>query len=280
MGDITRILRSEDQPMNLKVRGLLRVLLVEDSEAWRRWLHRELGKLQQLQIVGEGTDGIEAVKKTHELKPDLILLDIGLPNLDGIEAAIRIVHSTPDSKIVFFTMQDDPDIVRLALSIGAQGYVLKRDAITDLSAAVAAVLRGQRFVSRRLEVASESLLFALGNRSGVRNSMNIAHASLDVSLASSREALLRQAGYTVTTFRSAAELRDSCKQQSFGLLVVGHSLEYSARVEMWSVFRSVNPGSPILQLLLPYETSGGAEYTLDPYRPEELLRLVQDIVSA
>src|SRR5262245_12205759 len=73
----------------------VKVLIVDDHEPWRRWVYRELGKQQQLQIVGEASDGLEAVRKAHELKPDLILLDIGLPNLNGLEAASQITQSTP-----------------------------------------------------------------------------------------------------------------------------------------------------------------------------------------
>jgi DNA-binding NarL/FixJ family response regulator len=117
-------------------------------------VYLELASQQNLQVVGEASDGLEAVSKAFELKPDIILLDVGLPNLNGLEAASRIAQSTPDSRIVFLTTLKDLDIVKHALSNGAKGYVLKGDAKTELLAAIAVVLQGQHFVSRRLAIES------------------------------------------------------------------------------------------------------------------------------
>jgi DNA-binding NarL/FixJ family response regulator len=128
----------------------VRILIVDDHEAWRRWVYSELRRQQHLQVVGEAADGLEAIRKAYELKPDIILLDINLPNLNGLEAATRIAQSTPDSKIIFLSTQSDPDLVRQALSTGATGYVFKADAKTELLAAIAAVIQGRGFVSRRL----------------------------------------------------------------------------------------------------------------------------------
>ena len=132
----------------------LRVLIADDYEPWRRWVCSELRRQPQLQVVGEALDGLEAVKKAHELKPDIILLDIGLPNLQGLDAAHRIAQSTPNTKIVFLTAQNDLDFVKQALVNGASGYVLKVDAKTELLAAIGAVIQGRRFVSRRLAMKS------------------------------------------------------------------------------------------------------------------------------
>jgi DNA-binding NarL/FixJ family response regulator len=104
-----------------------------------------------LEIVGEATDGLEAVQKAQELNPDLVLLDIGLPNLKGIEAAHRIGELVPKAKILFVTQNDDADVVKAALNNGAHGYIWKVDAGPELLAGIEAVLRGQRFVSRRLK---------------------------------------------------------------------------------------------------------------------------------
>jgi DNA-binding NarL/FixJ family response regulator len=109
-----------------------------------------LGKRPELQIIGEVTDGLEAVHRAEELHPDLILLDIGLPSLNGIEAAKRIGKLAPKSKIVFLSQESSQDIVQSALSLGAMGYVAKAKAGTDLLQAVKAAMEGKQFVSAGL----------------------------------------------------------------------------------------------------------------------------------
>jgi CheY-like chemotaxis protein len=103
-----------------------------------------------LQIVGEVSDGLEAVQKAEELQPDLILLDLGLPSLNGIEAARRIRNLSPKSKILFVSQESAADVVREALSVGARGYVVKAHAGSELLAAVDAIRHGKRFISSSL----------------------------------------------------------------------------------------------------------------------------------
>jgi DNA-binding NarL/FixJ family response regulator len=128
-------------------RSLVRVLVVDDFAAFRRFVSSELGKRPELQVVGEASDGLDAVQKAEDLQPDLIILDIGLPTLNGIEAAKRIHRVVPEARILFLTQNNDTDVVTAALSNGARGYVLKLDAGKQLLHAVEAVLQGDRFVS-------------------------------------------------------------------------------------------------------------------------------------
>jgi DNA-binding NarL/FixJ family response regulator len=102
------------------------------------------------QVVCEASDGSEAVQKAEELRPDLIVLDIGLPKLNGIEAARRIRDVSPNSKIVFLTMDNSRETEQAALSTGAQGFVHKARAQSELLPAIDAVLRGKQFFSRIL----------------------------------------------------------------------------------------------------------------------------------
>jgi DNA-binding NarL/FixJ family response regulator len=125
----------------------VRVLVVEDSEPFRRFICSTLRKRTELQIVGETSDGLEAVEKAEELQPDLILLDIGLPTLNGIEAARRIRKIAPQSKILFVSQESSADVVQEALALGALGYVVKAHAGSELLAAVGAVLEDRQFVS-------------------------------------------------------------------------------------------------------------------------------------
>jgi len=125
----------------------LSVLVVEDYEPFRRFICSTLGKRTELKVICEASDGLEAVQKAEELQPSLILLDIGLPTLNGIEAACRMSRLVPAARILFVSQNNDADVVTAALSNGAKGYVRKENAQTDLLPAVEAVLRGDRFVS-------------------------------------------------------------------------------------------------------------------------------------
>jgi DNA-binding NarL/FixJ family response regulator len=132
------------------MRKASRFLMVDDFEPFRRFLHLTLQSRPEFQIVGEASDGLQAVQKSEELQPDLVLLDIGLPRLNGIEAECRISRLVPAAKILFVSMSNDADIVTAALSNGAKGFVRKENAQTDLLAAIEAALRGERFVSKGL----------------------------------------------------------------------------------------------------------------------------------
>ena len=130
--------------------SIVKVLVVEDYEPFRRFVCSTLGKRPELQVIGETSDGLEAVQQAEALQPDLILLDVGLPSLSGIEAARRIRKLSPRSKILFVSQESSADVVREALRIGALGYVIKTHAGIDLLAAVDAVHQGVPFVSRGL----------------------------------------------------------------------------------------------------------------------------------
>jgi DNA-binding NarL/FixJ family response regulator len=126
------------------------ILLVDDYESWRRFVSSTLKHTPKLQIVGEVCDGLEAVQKAQELQPDLIVLDIGLPRLNGIEAARQIRKVAPESKVIFMTENNDPDIAAEGLGTGATGYIVKSDAGRELLGAIEAALQGKQFVSTRL----------------------------------------------------------------------------------------------------------------------------------
>jgi DNA-binding NarL/FixJ family response regulator len=132
------------------VKTPIRTLIVDDYAPFRRFERLALLAHDELQIVEEASDGDEAIQKAEELKPDLILLDISLPTLNGIEAARRIQQVSPNSKIIFVTENRSPDIAEEALSTGAGGYVVKSDGVSELLPAIKAVLEGKRYICARL----------------------------------------------------------------------------------------------------------------------------------
>src|SRR3954463_12062894 len=125
----------------------VRVLVAEGFAPFRQFVRSTLSQRSNLQIVGEVSDGEEAVQKAKELKPDLILLDVGLPTLNGIGAARQIRKFIPHVKIIFVTQESSAELAEEAFNSGGRGYVVKTRAGSDLLAAVDAILKGEQFVS-------------------------------------------------------------------------------------------------------------------------------------
>ena len=128
----------------------IRVLVVDDYAPFRDFVRTALQKLPELQIIDEASDGLEAAQKAQQLQPELILLDIGLPKLSGIEAARRIREDSPVPKILFVSEYRTWDIAKEALRSGGDGYVVKSNAANELLPAVQSVLQGKPFLSVRL----------------------------------------------------------------------------------------------------------------------------------
>jgi len=128
----------------------IRLVIVDDHEVARRGIRLVLSANPDLEIVGETADGEEAVEKARNLHPDIILLDISLPGISGIEAARRIREVSPDTRVVFVSQHDSIRTAKDALDTGASCYVVKSDAGRDLLAAIEAARAGRVFVSRTL----------------------------------------------------------------------------------------------------------------------------------
>jgi len=128
-----------------------RTLVVEDHKPFLEYICSTLRENADLEIVGKAENGSDAVESAAHFQPDLIFLDIGLPGLNGIEAARRIRSLAPAAKIIFLTQESAPEIVHEALDLGALGYVLKSRSHNDLESAIETVLLGNRFVSEGLD---------------------------------------------------------------------------------------------------------------------------------
>lgn len=122
-----------------------RILIADDHEVARRGIRALLKECPDLEICGEAVDGLEAVEKTFELKPDLVILDLSMPRLGGFSAAHQIMKSGLSTKILIYTTHSYPELERTARAVGFDGYVLKSNASHDLIRGVEAVLQGQKF---------------------------------------------------------------------------------------------------------------------------------------
>jgi DNA-binding NarL/FixJ family response regulator len=127
----------------------LRTLVVDDFEPWRRFVSSTLQPHLDVQTFFEASDGLEAVASAEASHPDIVLLDIGLPKLDGMKAAYRLRDVSPNSRILFLTQESFPEIAQAALDAGGSGYIVTSDA-GKLLAAVKALRDGKRYVSARL----------------------------------------------------------------------------------------------------------------------------------
>ena len=123
----------------------IRVLLADDHEPMLDRVERLLEK--EFEVVGTVRDGQAALEAVAELRPDVLILDISMPVLDGLQAALRLKQKKSKVRIVFLTVHEDPDFAREALATGALGYVAKPRLATDLSLAIKEVLAGRSFVS-------------------------------------------------------------------------------------------------------------------------------------
>jgi DNA-binding NarL/FixJ family response regulator len=141
----------------------VRALVVDDFEPFRRFVASVLQELPTVQVICEASDGLEAVQKAEELQPDLIVLDIGLPKLNGLEAARQIRQLSPNSKILFLSQESSADVMQEALGLGAFAYVVKSDAGSKLLTSVNAVLRGEKFVSGRFALRRNNAARSFGN---------------------------------------------------------------------------------------------------------------------
>ncbi len=130
--------------------GPVRIVVVDDFEPWRRCIVSIIEEDPTLQVIYEASDGPEAVRMCQELKPDLVILDVGLPKLGGLEVARQIRILSPDSKILFLSVISSQEVMREALRIGAAGYITKSDALRDLLPAVRAAVADEEFVSFRI----------------------------------------------------------------------------------------------------------------------------------
>ncbi len=127
--------------------GKVRILIADDHGIVRKGLRLQLEQREQFAVVGEASDGREAVRIAEELAPDVVIMDIAMPNLNGIDAAAQMVKRNPELKVIILSMHSDESYVTRALTAGVKGYLLKETADVDLDRAVQVVAQGKVFFS-------------------------------------------------------------------------------------------------------------------------------------
>jgi DNA-binding NarL/FixJ family response regulator len=216
----------------------VRVLVVEDYGPFRRFIVSTLQKRPELHILCEVSDGLEAVQKAQELQPDLIVLDIGLPTLNGIEAARRIRRLSPGSKVLFLSQESSVDAVQEALGLGTQGYVVKAHAGSELLPAVEAVLQGNQFVSSGLSghwFTDAQAPDRLGQERGLPSSAPRKGRSHEVHFYSDDSSLLL--GFTrfiesaLNAGNSAIVIATESHRKSLLQSLQAHGVDYAAAIE-------------------------------------------------
>ncbi len=141
----------------------IRVVLADDHTLVRAGIRGLLEGLQGVEVVGEAGDGTEAMRRAEELRPDIVLLDVGMPGLNGLEAAARIMAIDGAIRVVILSMHASEEYVLRALRAGCAGYLVKASAVTELEIAVRAVARGETYLS---PVVSRRVVEDYVNRSG------------------------------------------------------------------------------------------------------------------
>jgi two-component system, NarL family, response regulator NreC len=127
--------------------GKIRILIADDHGIVRKGLRLQLEQKEGFEVVGEASDGREAVRMAQELDPAVVIMDIAMPNLNGIDAAAQMVKQQPDLKVIILSMHSDESYLTRALTAGVKGYLLKETADLDLDRAVQAVAQGKVFFS-------------------------------------------------------------------------------------------------------------------------------------
>lgn len=126
--------------------GKIRVLIVDDHAILREGIRALLTLYSDIEVIGEASDGLEAINETRQLSPDIVLMDIAMPGLGGLEATLEIHKQSPNSRVVILTQHDDTEYIFPILKAGAAGYILKKAVGTELVAAIRAVHQGGSFL--------------------------------------------------------------------------------------------------------------------------------------
>ena len=221
---------------------MLRILIADDHELARRGIRSLLESHPGWDVCAEAKDGRDAVELATSLKPDLVLLDIGMPNLNGLEAARQILATSPNAAILILTMHDSDNVIREVLRAGARGFLLKSDAGRDLVAAVEALETQKTFFTPRV---SQMVLDGFLNREKKRSEIeDVANPSGDLLTAREREVIQllaegrtsKEVAVTLNLSVKTAETHRTNLMRKLGLHSVADLTRYAVRNGIVHVF--------------------------------------------
>ena len=221
---------------------MLRILIADDHEVARRGIRSLLESHPGWDVCAEAKDGRDAVEQATSTKPDLVLLDIGMPNLNGLEAARQILATNPNVAILILTMHDSDNVIREVLRAGARGFLLKSDAGRDLVAAVEALESQKTFFTPRV---SQMVLEGFLNREKKRSEIeDVANPSGDLLTAREREVIQllaegrtsKEVAVTLNLSVKTAETHRTNLMRKLGLHSVADLTRYAVRNGIVHVF--------------------------------------------
>ena len=217
----------------------LRILVADDHGLIRRGARAILNSRQGWRVIGEATNGREAVEKAIELKPDVAVVDIGMPEFDGVEVTRQIREAVPNTKVLVLTMHESDQMVRLALDAGARGYLLKSDLTDSLTKAVKAIAEGKRFLTTKVGemVLDEFLKTRIHDQQGYRGTRTTPREIEIIRLLAEGKVNKEIAGLLAISVRTVETHRSNIMFK-LGLHSVAELVHYAIRHGIAEVHRS------------------------------------------
>jgi DNA-binding NarL/FixJ family response regulator len=219
----------------------LRMLIADDHEIVRQGLRSLVESRPGWQVCGEAVDGWDAVQKARELKPDVIALDIGMPNLNGLEAAREILRENPKTKILFLTIYDTEQAVKTAVQMGAKGLILKSDAARELLVAVDAIQRNSTYFSSQTSQAILRPDLRGNRRSAEKDTLTRREKQVIQLLAEGKST--KEVASMLNLSVKTAETHRSNIMGKLGLHSVSELVLYAVRNSIVQPFGSTSPSS-------------------------------------
>ncbi len=218
----------------------LRILIADDHEIVRQGLRSLVESHIGWEVCGEAVDGWDSVHKTRELKPDVVALDIGMPNLNGLDAAREILNENPRAKILFLTIYDTEQAVKTAIQVGAKGLILKSDAAREMVTAVEAIQKNLTYFSSQTSLAVLRPDLRGHRRSAEKETLTKREKQVVQMLAEGKST--KEVASLLDLSVKTAETHRSNIMSKLGLHSVSELVLYAVRNNMVQAFTSPSPG--------------------------------------